>query len=100
MTPVAVPIVSKKSVSMIVKITRSAVRRPSFSNGSVRLNWPIVAKLGVTPITSGIFWTPAAIAITDVMRMLRISAARIFMTYSAIVIARPTRKTNWAVVVG
>ncbi len=48
MTPVAVPIVSKKSVSMIVKITSSAVHTPSFSNGSVRLNWPSVAKLGVT----------------------------------------------------
>ena len=45
-----VPIVSKKSVSMIAKIVRTAANGPRTVKTLVRSNWPSVAKLGVTEI--------------------------------------------------
>ena len=49
---VAVPIVSKKSVSMIEKIVSDATRKPS-SQTSVTLNWPSVEKSGTKLRFSG-----------------------------------------------
>ena len=46
-TPVTVPIVSKKSVSMIAKMVSTAASGPRTVKTLVRSNWPSVAKLGV-----------------------------------------------------
>ena len=46
-TPVTVPIVSKKSVSMMAKIVSAAATGPSTVHTLVTSNWPSVEKLGV-----------------------------------------------------
>ncbi len=97
---VAVPIVSKKSVSMKLKIVRSAARRPSCEKTFVRSNAPIVLKSGVAVKLVGIGWTPVARATTVVTRMLISSAAGTLRAHSSIVSTRPNQKTKWATVVG
>ena len=78
--PVTVPIVSKKSDSMIAKIVEHGRRAtPSLVNawnGSCRPR-PRVSKLTVAIRGSGIVATPATMATTVVTRMLMIRAARI-----------------------
>ena len=94
--PVTVPIVSKKSDSMIAKMVSSAVSTPSLANawnGSCRPS-PSVEKLGVTTSGLGMVATPTMSAMTVVARMLMINAARILRTKRMIVIARPMRKTT------
>ena len=49
---VAVPIVSKKSVSMIAKIVSAAASSPRFQT-SVMSNWPSVEKSGTKLSSSG-----------------------------------------------
>ncbi len=101
-TPVTVPIVSKKSVSMIAKIVRSAVSRPRL-NTLPRSNFPRVLKVllvGVMTKSVGTLATPVTNASTVVARMLMIRAPRIFSTQRAIVRARPAQKTNCAGSVG
>ena len=73
---VAVPIVSKKSASMMVKMVSTAVRTPSVVKTWNRSNWPRVAKLGawMSPC-GGMLVTPTMKARMDVMMMLRTSAA-------------------------
>ena len=100
--PVTVPIVSKKSDSMIAKIVRTAVRNPSLVkawNGSWTPS-PIVEKFGAIVNCDGIEVTPAMSATIVVIAMLMIRAARTFSANSATVIARPSRNTNWPAVVG
>ena len=76
-TPVTVPIVSKKSVSMIAKITRIAVRSGRVLKTLPRSNDPRVEKFGVSASLSGIFVTPAARATSVVPRIEMTRAARI-----------------------
>ena len=52
-TPVTVPIVSKKSVSMIAKITRIAVRIGRVVKTLSRSNAPSVEKFGVQEMSVG-----------------------------------------------
>ena len=56
---VAVPIVSKKSVSMMVKMVRTAASRPRWLNTLLRSNAPSVLKLGTAEKSAGAFVTPA-----------------------------------------
>ena len=97
--PVTVPIVSKKSLSMIAKIVSSADTTPSFAN-TWNGSWspsPRVEKLTTAVsllVSTGC--TPATIAMIVVTAMLMISAARILRAYRMKVIARPIRNTNCA----
>ncbi len=98
-----VPIVSKKSLSMIAKMVRTAVTNPSFAkiwNGSWRPR-PRVEKLGVaTRLLRFTGWTPRIIAMIVVAKMLMISAARILSAYSTNVMTRPMMNTSCPAVVG
>ena len=96
----AVPIVSKKSVSMKLKMVRTAARPPSTVKTLVRSNWPSVEKLGVAVNVVGSGWIPTRMAMTVVTRMLMSSAAGTFRTHSATVRASATQNRNWVGVVG
>src|SRR6266404_4538579 len=99
-TPVTVPMVSKKSVSMIAKITRIAT-----SNGSVlktlpMSNAPMVEKFGVSVSVDGTLVTPAMRAMIVVTRMEMTRAALMPRAHRTTVTRSPKRKTNWPGVVG
>ncbi len=99
-TPVTVPIVSKKSVSMIAKIVSAAVSGPRTVNTLVRSNWPIVAKLGVAVMVDGTVATPVTRQTTVMTAIEMIRAPRSFMTHRTIVRSSPSRKMNCDVSVG
>ena len=93
---VAVPIVSKKSVSMKLKIVRMAARAPSTVKTLVRSNCPSVEKFGVAVNVVGSGWTPVRIATMVVTRMLSRSAAGTLRAHSATVRSSPNQNTKWA----
>ncbi len=72
---VAVPIVSKKSVSIRLKIVRIAPSTPSVPKTLVRSNWPSVEKFGAWKRFAGTVVTPTMNAMIEVMTMLMTSAA-------------------------
>ena len=93
-----VPIVSKKSISMIEKIVRIADRAPRTANawnGSWRPR-PSVEKFGVH-VRVSTFDTPTMIETIVVVRMLMIRAALTFRAHRMIVRNNPNRNTYWAV---
>ena len=101
-TPVTVPIVSKKSTSMIEKITRIAVSAPS-EKTFVRSNAPSVEKEsadGMIENVVGTVATPATRAMIVVTRIEITSAALIRRAHRTAVRIRPMRKTNWPGSVG
>ncbi len=77
---VAVPIVSKKSVSMKLKMVNAAATNPSVENTLPRSKSPRVAKLGVAVNWSGNSVTPMMRPIAAVNRMLMIRAPGTFLT--------------------
>ena len=91
-----VPIVSKKSVSMIAKIVRTAANGPRTVKTLVRSNWPSVAKLGVTEIVSGTFAMPVRSATTVMTKIEMIRAPGIFRTNRTIVNTRPRQEQELA----
>ena len=102
---VIVPIVSKKSASISVKISSSAVTTPAFSNEPSRLNSPRVPKSGVSKTSSGqagvvrphAFGAPIAsttIASTVVATIEIRIAPLTLRTQSPITSSRPTQKTK------
>ena len=93
---VAVPIVSKKSVSMKLKIVSTAARTPRTVNTLVTSNAPSVEKSGVATKFVGMGWTPVRIATIVVMRMLSRSAAGILRAHRTTVTSRPNQNTKSA----
>ncbi len=101
--PVTVPIVSKKSLSMMVKIARIAASTPASMVKIPARSWrprPSVLKLGVHTNSSGMACTPVMMARMVVAAMLMISAPLTFRVQSAKVRSRPARKTKSAGSVG
>src|SRR5438094_919740 len=101
-----VPIVSKKSLSMIENVTRTAVSTPSLTT-KLKSTRPNVEKSGACTIAWGSraapgvgnAWPPAktslsTIAITVVPRMPRSRAPRVRRAMSHAVRKNPTRKTT------
>ena len=97
-TPVTVPIVSKKSLSMSAKIVSTATTAPNVK--TLLMSGNSGKKDGVLTKSAGTFWTPATIATTVVTRMLMSSAPRMRMTHRAMVRNNPRKNTKCAGVVG
>ncbi len=76
---VAVPIVSKKSVNMKLKIVSAAATNPSWVKTLPRSNAPSVSKFGDTEKSSGMAATSQSRATIVVARMLMISEPGTFL---------------------
>ncbi len=96
---VAVPIVSKKSVSMIAKIVSAAASAP-MPQISPMSNFPRVEKSGAKLMSAGRCVSPSRKARMDTATMLMRSAARTFMTNRTIVRTSPSTNSHWAVAFG
>ena len=72
--------VSKKSVSMKLKMVSAAATKPRVENTLPRSKSPSVAKLGVAVNVSGNWVKPMISPMAAVSRMLMISAPGTFLT--------------------
>ncbi len=97
---VTVPIVSKKSASMIVKMVRMAASRPSVEKTLPMSKAPRVEKFGVLSRSGGTWVTPTRRAMTEVMTMLSTRAAGTLRTYRTIVTTRPITVSHVAQLLG